>query len=466
MSCAGNGYLTENLLNAFPFEDDQCLNWGQGIRPDEAQMALQKCFVDAAIHLSGDSVPANGWPSIGQFSVSGASLSFFISVGSDSIQLTVSASETTFPIVSGKASWGNYIVVLSSEGIREFCESGISPPVTGHSSPLWQDGDYFLRLCAKCLTITPVGLTSLRVYDGVKAKSEGPHFILKNDVSVLPGNNMLLSEPDDENGIVLGAVPGAGMGVINCGCSGKTEKKSPLFSSDGHTRFFNDTCYDLEPSIAKVGSKRIGYLKIHAKCTACCTCSMYESLVNDRLSPLSTAVRQAKSDLTGLLETYESAVKRFNQRLEKPILSDVVLTLSGMPVGSNLGSKLSGSNVKGKMGRCAFTAIVRNASFSTIVASVYSLSGSDKVVEASATWSDASGNPKTQTGDSESALVGKNFEIYPGRSLIVTFVSMKNELVESVSTGGYSGSFSAGISYRTSSGATGSLGILKKSVEV
>ena len=95
--------------------------------------------------------------------------------------------------------------------------------------------------------------------------------------------------------------------------------------------------------------------------------------MNDRLVPLSNAVRQARSDLRRYLSDYESAVRRFNQRLMRPTLSDVRLSLSGMPVGANLSPKLSETKVKGKMGRCAFTAILRNSSYSVITATVYSL---------------------------------------------------------------------------------------------
>lgn len=514
MSC-GNGYLTGNMLIPFPFEDGQVLAWPD--KAEEAQLLLDRCFVDAGVSVHGADI-ADGWPSIGKLATGASWISFVLSAGGMERPITISATDARFPIVSGKADFGSYVIVASSEGIRDFlsfCSSNsISPPVPGSSSPSERVGDFFLRLCAKCVTRSQVGLTSIKVYDGVSIGSfytsergyavgsvcrrkgrffrcisavdvKGtwnddeweeveitdidPDFVLVNDVCVKPGNNMLLSEPD-ENGIQIGAVPGAGMGVIPCMCEDNAVVKSPIMSPDGHTRIFNDTCYDIEPWIETKNeggvTERIGHIQLHAKCTACCTCAMYESIVNDRLAPLSAIVRQAKADIASQLSEYENAVKRFNQRLLRPMASDVRLSLSGMPVGANLSPKLAETKVKGKMGRCAFTAILRNSSYSVINATVYSLAGSDTVVEASASWSDADGTPRSKTGNAASDIVGQTFSIMPGMSLVVTFVSVKNEMVGAASTGGYRGSISVGLSYSTENGPSGSLGIMRKSVEV
>ena len=179
---------------------------------------------------------------------------------------------------------------------------------------------------------------------------------------------MVLSDPEDvENGIELSAVPGAGTGIISCGCRGQAESDSTIISPDGHTRIFNDTCYDIEPGpfgtvVVDGETRKSRKLVLHAKCTSCCTCDMYASIVNDKLAALATAVRSAKSDISSLLQTYESGVDAFNRRIYVPKLSDVTVTISGMPIGENLSPKLGGTGVKGKMGRCAFTAIVRNLS--------------------------------------------------------------------------------------------------------
>ena len=474
MSCAGNGYLSGNMLVPFPFEDGQTLAWGSG-SPDldaEAQRLLERCFADAFVNAYGADIE-DGWPSIGGFSAGDSRMSFSICAGGMSASVTISDSASRFPILSGRAPFGSYVVVMSSEGLRDFLsfcsEKSISPPAPGSSSPSVRDG-VFLRLCARCAAKSPSGLTSIRVFDGVNPKSSGPHFVLKGNISVIPGNNMLISDPD-ENGMQIGAVPGAGMGTVPCSCEDVASVKSPIMSPDGHTRIFNDTCYDIEPWIESVienGAvvKRIGHIQLHAKCTACCTCAMYESIVNDRLVPLSNAVRQARADIARQLSDYESAVKRFNQRLTRPTLSDVRLSLSGMPVGANLSPKLAETGVKGRMGRCAFTATLRNSSYSVVTATVYSLAGSDVVAEVSASWSDENGVPKSKSGNSASDMVGQSFTVMPGMSLVIAFVSVKNDMVGAASTGGYSGSISVGLSYSSEGGRSGSLGILRKTVEV
>ena len=485
MSCAGNGYLSGNMLVPFPFEDGQTLAWSSGSSEldAEAQRLLERCFADAFVNAYGADIE-DGWPSIGGFSAGDSRMSFSICAGGMSASVTISDSASRFPILSGRAPFGSYVVVMSSEGLRDFLsfcsEKSISPPAPGSSSPSVRDG-VFLRLCARCAAKSPSGLTSIRVFDGVNPKSSGPHFVLKGNISVIPGNNMLISDPD-ENGMQIGAVPGAGMGTVPCSCEDVASVKSPIMSPDGHTRIFNDTCYDIEPWIESVIEngkvvKRIGHIQLHAKCTACCTCEMYESIVNDRLVPIARLVRLLRTGgtdddgnhVTGLgelLTSYEKAVKRFNQRLQRPMASDVRLSLSGMPVGANLSPKLADTGVKGRMGRCAFTAILRNSSYSVISATVISISGSDSVVEVSVSWTDENGAPRSKTVNSSSDMVNQKFSVMPGMSLVVTFVSVKNEMVGSASTGGYKGSISVGVSYSTEGGPSGSLGILRKSVEV
>jgi hypothetical protein len=136
-----------------------------------------------------------------------------------------------------------------------------------------------------------------------------------------------------------------------------------------------------------------------------------------------------------------------------------------MTTGKKLGSKISSELVKGKMDRCAFTAVIRNASFAEIDVKVNAMSGTDSIVEASASWSSADGTPKSKTGDSSGAIVGSTFTLYQGMSLVITFMSVKNGMVTSVGTGGFTGSMSVGISYRQN-GKSGSLGTLKKTVSV
>ena len=454
MSCAGNGYLSGNMLVAFPFEDGQLFAWEDHGASDELQQAIQACFVDACISVRGD--VSEGWPSIGCFSSDGDTLSFVLSACGNEVPVSVSgSSKDAFPIVSGSEPWGSYAIVLSADGISSFCN--ISPPARNfsRSSPAGEEGS-LLRLCAKCVTVMPEILRSIMVYDGKHGMEDGPHFVIEGDVVVRSGNNMRLGEDDDDPAAIeLNAEPGAGLGVVECACEDEGVEGSVLIAGkDGHSRFFNDTCYDLEPNTTT------GELKMHAKCTACCTCQMYESVVNEKLASLAESVRKARKGISDMLQTYETAVSAFNERISRPDLSDVSLTLSGMPIGKNVSPKIVNPKVKGKMGRCVFTATISNSSFFEVTAKIGSVTSSGSVVEASAAWSDSGGAPLSRSGDGASAVTG-SYVIFPGRSLVITFIAVKNDMVSNVSTGGYSGSVSSEISW-----SGGVLGTLSKTVSV
>ena len=460
----------------FPFEDGSYDTMSDAGMPDEQIARVNGCFVDAGIYLHSHSVTEKEWPSIGLIGVSGKSLNFTISCRGSMKSLSVSASGERFPVVSGQEPWGTYFVVLSSEGILGLIEyfesssssssSSSSPPAAGCSSPDSPEGERFFRICAKCVTFTPETLSSIRVFDGVGDRSSGPHFILSGDVRVRPGNNMEISVPEGDNGISISAVPGAGTGIVNCGCKDKPEYVSSINSPDGHTRIFNDTCYDIEPAefgtVVIDGEERVSRrIRIHAKCTACCTCEMYESIVNDKLAALFSSVKKAKEDIEGLLEVYENGVSAFNMRMRRPSKDDMAVSLSGMPIGKNVSPNLVGNDVIGKMSRCVFTATLRNNSYFTVNARVNSMSGTNVIVEASASWSDASGNPKSKTGDNAGSISGSSYSIYPGRSLVVTFVSVKNMMVGKVKTGGFTGNISFGLTT-----PKGSLGTISRTVSV
>lgn len=456
MSCAGGGYLSGNMLVAYPFEDGKFLSWSGDGR--EMQLALQKCFVDAEICLSAHSA-SGGWPSIGAMSVGESGISFSIFASGAEVRLSASASRTKFPIISGKSAFGTYVVVVSSEGIRDFCSLCSAGSVSIPSG--------MIRLCGKCVNLSPEGLSSIRVFDGVKPREIGPHFVLGGDVAIRPGNNMVVDRPEDMasvdyDGIRITAEAGAGLGIIPCTCEQDEDTRidSTLRSPDGHTRMFNDTCYDIEPNT------KTGVIKMHAKCTACCTCDMYEEIVKEKLAPLADEIRKSKSDLDLMLGEYEDGVSKFNKRISSPTLSDIEMSLSGMPAGRRLGPMLDKTNVSGRMERCAFTAIVRNSSYFSVTAKVFSLSGTDEIVEVSAAVSDEEGVTSAVTGDKASAVVNKPFSILPGRSLAITFVSVKKTKVKSVKTGGFVGSASVGLSYVNDRGVSMSLGTLSRSVEV
>ena len=514
MSCAGNGYLTGNQLVAFPFADGQFIDWPEWIDANEAQMSLQKCFVDAGINVNRYSLEDGEWPMIGDFRPypDENRLLFSVRLGDAVMELSVTPSKVEFPIISGSTNWGWYSLTLSSVGIREFIDYGVSPSNAA-------DGCSWMKLCDKCICMKPHELTSIRVYDGVSipaydefssysvgdvcrcngctyrcvsemSAADGddgnrfdpaswekilvtdtaPDFVLEGRVEVHPGYNMLIDEPEsyadgDSLGFSINASAGAGLGRTSCGCSSSDSAKSLLVGVDGHARFFNDACYDIEPRCQtdKETGERFGEILLHAKCTACCTCDMYSSIVNDRLAPLAAIIRECKTSLSEELGEYERGVYLFNKRIQTPTVDDITLSLTGVPVGKNVGSKLSGSGVSGNMQRCAFTAILRNSSYATITASVFSISGTDTVIEASAAWADQDGNQKSLTKDS---AFWPTISLAPGHALAITYVSRKNAKVKKATTGGYVGKVSIGVTYRTESGKTGNLGTLEKSVKV
>jgi len=477
VSGIGNGYLSGNMLIPFPFEDGQCLAWpseSAEVR-NEMQEALQRCFVDAGIYVDSTDVDQEScWPSIGDFSIDGNSFSFKVGIcnGQD-VNLSIPLPSTGFPVASGSAAWGSYVVVLSAEGISRFwdtCEKAsiYPPPAQSSSSRSGRDGGY-LRICAKCISFKSACLDSIMVYDGNVSEGHtlenGPHFVMSGKIDIRPGNNMKLLEPDNEgdNGFELSAEPGAGLGKCECVCGETAEGNDALAGPDGHCRIFNDSSFDIEPHEKYVENGVVKQkLTIHSKTSACCTCKMYQDIVNERLVPLAEAVRKAKSDLSGMLLDYEDAVRRFNNRISEPKLEDVTMTLSGMPIGKNVSPDVSEGEVSGYMSRCAFTAVIRNSSYAKMILTVTSISGTGNVVEASAAWSNGDGEPLSKTGDSKSSVVNTQFLVFPGRSLVITYIVSKDVKVKSVTTGGFTSSVYVNVSYQRDDGTGRYLGKLSK----
>ena len=464
---SGVGYITGNGLSTYPFEDGE---YERGLSKDPTgQLRLWKrCFVDASIMINSTSIPDGGWPTVSYFGYTQARhLIFDLSVCGTRKTLHYapkSGSSQEYPIFSGEEDWGWYTFTLSTEAINNytmriedyFGEDGDGIVQGTGSDPL--------RLCARCVTLKPAELTSIRVYDGVQSKSSGPHFVLSGDVNILPGYNMQLAEPESETGVELNAVAGAGLGVIPCECTKSERSASPIFSSDGHSRMFNDTCYDIEPYVRNGN----GYLKIHAKCTACCTCDMYASIVNDRLADLAKQIRQSKEDLDTLLSEYELSVAKFNERINTQTIDDFTLSLSGMPVGSNVGSNLKNEKLKGYMLRCACSATLKNSSYKTAYAKIASIGGSSsKMLEVTASWENENGDLASWTGNSQSDAIGKGFFVKSGHSLVVTWISCAKKLIHKTRPF----DFSEQITFIIKEGWTGKtngkkVGTLTKKVEV
>ena len=328
----------------FPFEDGQILDWSDASSANDAQIALQRCFVDAGIFSCAQNVPDGEWPAIGGFSVDQSELSFFIYAFGQETKEHVKYSNVRFPVLRGVSAWGSYVIVLSSEGIIDFANSGFLPPASGSSSPRGRDGGCCLKICARCIHLSPGGVDSIRVYDGTAPSAfntfrsgyskgdtcsrggkayvclrdvepggewnqedwsavsmldvgrRNPSFVINGDVNLLPGNNFMMSDGGDENGFSINAIPGAGMGPIPCVCEETRKIPEAFRSPDGHVRLFNDTCYDIDPKIETLSNgNRVGNIYLHAKCTACCTCDMYASIVNEKLASISDSLREIRA---------------------------------------------------------------------------------------------------------------------------------------------------------------------------
>ena len=427
MGCLGGGYLSGNTLVPFPFKDGQCGPWG-----GEWQEAVNRCFADASVHVRSGCIGDGGWPAIGDIRVNGNAISFKLSVNDSVESMDVVASEVDFPIVRGNASWGEYAIVLYSDGIKCLVESGFAPPVPVNSSPPGRGGGLWFDLCDRCVSLSPSGVTSIRVYDGVRDWSSGPHFVLSGDVRISQKYNMRVSASG--NDVTIDAIPGAGAGKIHRECP-PVPTTSPIMGRDGLTRLFNDVSFDIEP----IGN---GHIKLHSKASACCTCEMYRSIVNDRLVPLANAVRKVKRDLNGYLSTYETGVDKFNDRISRPTNEDFPLSLAGMPVGSNLSPKMN-PRIKGRMERCAFTATLVNLSAYEVHASITTFwvvdpdlpppSGSYiPVVDVAVAWMEGS-EPRSRAADDVSSIVMQDVTMDPGSTLVATFIARKNIKVGSVS---------------------------------
>ena len=359
-----SGYLSGNRLRSYPLADGQDVPLEDGKR-----QLLLGCIVDAMISIF-DSDDAR-LPRVCNISSDGTTLRLSIAVGEDEVPLSVawaSTRSTPYPIVNGPAPWGYYTMVFSSEGIRDLgYMEPIFPSSATNDSSSAEEGFPGLYFSPRAICRSPEGLRSIMVYDGVQPKSEGPHFIVGGDVAIKPGNNIRLEDPagrgDDVDGVVVSAIPGAGAGRVASVKNTANAVSSPLKSEDGHVRIFNDTCYDLEPSTANAGALP-GHIKIHAKCTACCTCDMYSSIVNDRLSVLFGLVKQAKGVINELKDKYETHVAMFNGRISKPSPEDIYVKLTGTAIGNNLSTKTP--NIKGSLSRASFRCIVRNDSFEAV----------------------------------------------------------------------------------------------------
>ena len=468
MNSTGNGYLSGNMLSPFPFEDGY-----PGVVNEDAAVldAIQRCFVDAGVYVVGLNDEDVSWPSIGMFTVSDGRLLFSLKVGDSTIEMSAAPSMERFQVISGKADWGTYVVTVSSEGISEIIggDSNFAHPVPALSSSTGLDGRFYLRLCARCVTFSPGGLKRILVYDGIGDKSDGPQYILSGEVSIVPGNNFILNNPDGvDAGIELCAKPGAGTGKNPCTCGGIGNTARRKDALEGHVRLFNDTCYDFEP-LDTCSESTTRVLKVHAKCTACCTCEMYKSIVDDRLAPIARVVRSVKDKIDSNLLDYEGAVEKFNDRIDSPNIEDVQMSLSGMPNFRNFSSELTNTCISGYMRRCVFTFTVRNTSYAVLSVRVLEVAGTDVVVGATAVWSSLEGAPASKKSD-DAAGICATYNLAAGRSLVITYVSRTNAKSSSVPPALNEWKFNGHVKVRLighkSDGSVVDLGVATRSISV
>lgn len=406
-----SGWLSGNRLRDFPLADGQPVPVD-----DDVRTALFGCIVDAMVSVSSPDDARS--PRICNIGSDGTTFRVSVAMGQDFTPVSVSwsaAGQSEYPVVSGKTSWGFYTIVFSSEGIRDLGPLDlVFPSSAALVSSSAEEGLYF---SPKAVNRASDGVSSIRVFDGVRPKEDGPHFVLGGDVLIRPGNNMTLGRyPDegDEGGVEISAVPGAGMGVVPCRCSSAGVVSSGLKSEDGHVRLFNDTCYDLEPSTSS------GVLKIHAKCTACCTCDMYSSIVDDRLAVLSDSIRKARRDIQDALSVYEENVRAFNRRIASPEEEDIVVTMSGSALGKNMATKTN--SIAGSLDRASFRALVVNNAFVDVVITVTGMQSSGVIKDSTLNL----GAARSVHGGG--SLVDQSFVLSPGGCAAIAFVAVGRQL--------------------------------------
>ena len=400
-----NEYLTSNRYIRYPFADDSTLYGFESI-----ERPVFGCFVDAMIQLTD----ADAVPSVSGLSFSGHTLSFTLK-GKTDVPLTCTRSRTRFPVISGKTDWCWYVFVLSSDGLRDLESLEAADPRLSTLS---------LDFSPRCVGAPSAELRKIELYEGLQtdpatgrrislqtALDSLPDRVISGDVGLHEGYNMELAADADE--ITLSAIPGAGRGTAPCPCPPEEEDsgKRGIWSEDGHVRFFNDTCYDyLTQNQSDDGE---GYLRMNAKCKACCTCDMYALLVNGRLVPIKDLVLESKAVLDRTLSKYEDAVRKWNARIETAKADDIVVNMTAIPLDP-AGTNIKG-DVSGRMSRCGFTVTVRNDSFVDVSVVIEKIVSSGTIFQPTVSYvqNDA---PRTLLSGS-----GTSVTLQPGKSLTLSY---------------------------------------------
>lgn len=397
-------YLTSNRLIRYPFADDTVLSI-----PEGTDRLVFGCFTDALIQLKDYGTEII--PKIKGLTLQDHTLSFTLSGPSDR-PLTCTRSKVKFPIITGETDWCWYTFILSSDGIRELEAvtdlSGLSNDELGFAE--------------KCIGRPALGVTSFEIFGGLKerdghrltlqeALESSPDDIVSGAARLSEGYNAALSTLGNE--LTVAAAPGAGSGTAHCPCDPEEQDETirGIWSEDGHVRLFNDTCYDYLP--AGQGSQP-GTLTFQAKCKACCTCEMYETIVNGRLLPLKNVILGSKSSLDKSLKGYEDAVRKWNARVHTAIPDDIVMTMTAVPLDP-AGTNLRGSGVTGRMSRCGYTATVRNDAFVDVQIVVNDITSNGTIFQQTL------GYLSGETPEIRSSAIGQSVTLQPGKSLTISY---------------------------------------------
>lgn len=440
-------YLTGNRWIRYPFADDTSLSTS-----DDQSLHVFGCFVDAYVQIKSSDREIT--PKVSGIAVSGNTISFILfgeydedgSVArcDDMAYLTCTASKTRFITIHGETDWCWYAFVMSSDGIREFQDNVNGVGDISSDELLFSD---------RCLGSSAKSVTSLLIYGGeqtdeitkkrytrLEALNHPADRVVSGDVTLVPGNNMSFAARKDyssivyrgeSNGITLNAIPGEGMGRVPCRCDDVIEYRAPgILSPDGHTRLFNDTCYDLQ---AIEYSQEYSKLKMHVKCKACCTCEMYVAIVNDRLVPLKNEIIDIKNSLDTTHDTYTTNVEKWNTRLATAYPEDIVISTTALPLDA-AATDLKGDNISGKMSRCGFSVMVKNDSFVNVDIAFSKFTSNGDIFEAQVSYMDENLKPKIVPA--RKPLWKVNIMLPPGRSATLTcFVRLRNMVKTDEQTG-------------------------------
>lgn len=446
-----NEYLTGNRYIRYPFKDNSVITVNDEPNNDYS-LVYFGCFVDAAIQLKPNS--KNDTPIVTDIRLENSTLYFSLARKSnpgDKKHLICTKSKSKFPVIRGYTDWCWYTFTISAASIIEGIEELKSLDQQAIGSPNLTNLQ--LEFNTRCVGIQPNMLTSLHIYEGDKPSLRYPTerftvqeilednvapdcIISTGDVSLTEGYNMSFAPNSIISSITplvdsinISAVPGAGAGVAPCPCTDDVDlSKFRLKSSNGHVCIINDSCYDLYPQ--KV-SEQQAVVKFIAKCTACCTCDMYASLVENRLAPIKDEILANKNSIDSTLNKYEEYVQKWNERLVTVLPEDITITATGVGLDA-VATDLKESKTSGYLDRCGFSINITNNAFLPVEVEITKISAHGSIHELQLTYMDDDFNPVILHKITEEVVT-----LAPGRSLLATGFLRKLKRVLTTTPEGY-----------------------------